>query len=229
VVNLAGILNQGGGVSFERVHVDLVRRIAAAVDAAEVPRFLHMSALHAHADQGSSAYLRSKGAGEDVAHGAAAAVTSFRPSVIFGRGDSFFNRFARLLDLAPGFVPLACPQASFAPVWVGDVADAMLRSIDDERTFGHRYDLCGPRVFSLEELMRYTARQLGKRVGIIGLGDGPSRLMARAFGMLPGAPITMDNYLSMQTPSVCDGNNGLLQLGIHPTDIDTEVPIYLAR
>lgn len=229
VVNLAGILNEAGGASFESMHVQLVRRITAAVDAAAVPRFLHMSALHAHAEQGASAYLRSKGAGEDVAHGAAAAVTSFRPSVIFGQGDSFFNRFAGLLDLAPGFVPLACPRARFAPVWVGDVADAMFRSIGDERTFDRRYDLCGPRVFTLEELMRYTARQIGKRVGVIGLGDGASRVMAKAFGMLPGAPITMDNYLSMQIPSVCDGNNGLLQLGIHPTDIDTVVPTYLGR
>lgn len=227
VVNLAGILNELGKAGFQAVHVDLVRRIVVGAQAAGVKRLLHMSALHADAERGSSAYLRSKGQGEDIAHGAPLAVTSFRPSVVFGRGDSFFNRFRSLLDMAPGLLPLACPQAQFAPVWVEDVVEAMVRSIDDERTIGQRYDLCGPRVLTLRELMRWTARRLGKRVWIIGLDDKRSRLMAQLFGMLPGAPITLDNYLSMQTPSVCDEHNGLLQLGIHPTDIDTIVPTYL--
>lgn len=227
VVNLAGILSESGGASFQAVHVDLVREIVAAAQAAGVPRLLHMSALHADAAQGGSAYLRSKGAGEDVAHGADLKVTSFRPSVIFGRGDSFFNRFRSLLEMAPGVMPLACPQAQFAPVWVEDVVDAMVRSIDDERTVGQRYDLCGPRVLTLQALMTYTARRLGKRVWTIGLDDKRSQLMARVLDKLPGAPLTLDNYLSMQTPSVCSEHNGLLQLGIHPTDIDTIVPTYL--
>ncbi|MBK1630884.1 hypothetical protein CKO31_09035 [Thiohalocapsa halophila] len=227
VVNLAGILNESDGASFQAVHVDLVRRLVAAAQAAGVPRLLHMSALRADAEQGSSAYLRSKGAAEDIAHGADLRVTSFRPSVIFGRGDSFFNRFRSLLDIAPGMVPLACPQAQFAPVWVEDVVQAMVRSIDDERTVGQRYDLCGPRVFTLKELMVETARHLGKRVWIIDLDDKRSHLMARLFDKLPGAPMTLDNYRSMQTPSVCEEHNGLLQLGIHPTDIDTIVPTYL--
>ncbi len=227
VVNLAGILNESSATSFQAVHVDLVTRVVAAAEAAGVTRLLHMSALHADAKQGSSAYLRSKGQGEEVAHSAALAVTSFRPSVIFGRGDSFFNRFRGLLNIAPGLVPLACPQAQFAPVWVEDVAQAMVRSLGDERSIAQRYDLCGPRVLTLKELMAYTARQLGKRVWIIGLDDQRSQLMAKAFDKLPGAPITLDNYLSLQTPSVCDEHNGLLQLGIHPTDLETVVPTYL--
>jgi NADH dehydrogenase len=124
-------------------------------------------------------------------------------------------------------VPLACADARFAPVWVEDVARAMLRSIDDERTVGRRYDLCGPRVFTLRELMEYTARRLGKRVWILGLNERASRFMAGTLGKLPGAPLTLDNYRSMLLPSVCDEHNGLLQLGIHPTDIDTVVPTYL--
>jgi len=227
VVNLIGILNEDRATSFAQVHVELVRRIVDAARQAGVPRLLHMSALHADAVQGGSAYLRSKGQGEAIALGASMAVTSFRPSVIFGRGDSFFNRFAGLLEMAPGVVPLACPQARFAPVWADDVVQAMVRSINDVRTVGRCYDLCGPRVLTLKELMAYTAARLRKRVWIIGLNDGASRLMAKGFGMLPGAPITFDNYLSMQTPSVCDEHNGLLQLGIHPTDIDTIVPTYL--
>jgi NADH dehydrogenase len=189
---------------------------------------LQMSALNADADSGGSAYLRSKGAGEDLAHGAAGlTVTSFRPSVIFGRGDSLFNRFASLIDLTLGIMPLACPGARFAPVWVGDVAEAMVRSIDDPRTFGQRLDLCGPRIFTLEGLVEYTAGRMGRKLMLARLNDKASRLQARVLEWVPGKPLSLDNYLSLQTPSVCGEHNGLLELGIHPTDVDAIVPGYL--
>ncbi|MGB5834308.1 MAG: complex I NDUFA9 subunit family protein [Thiohalocapsa sp.] len=231
-VNLVGILNEEGGASFNRVHVEFVRQIVAAAARAGIPRLLHMSALNADAIGGGSAYLRSKGEGEDVAHAAAddddrLTVTSFRPSVIYGRGDSFFNRFAQLLNLAPGILPLACPDARFAPVWVGDVAESMLRSIGDERAFGRRYDLCGPRIFTLAELVEYTAQCRGKRLLLAHLNDTASRLQARLFGLIPGKPFTLDNYQSMQTPSICGEHNGLLELGVHPTDVEAIVPAYL--
>jgi uncharacterized protein YbjT (DUF2867 family) len=228
VVNLIGILNEHKDGDFQRVHVELVSEVVAAARAAGMPRYLHMSALHADAQNGASAYLRSKGAGEDLAHSSdGLAVTSFRPSVIFGRGDSFFNRFASLLELTPGLFPLACPDARFAPVWVGDLAQAMLRCIKDDASVGRRFDLCGPRIFSLEDLVTYTAGRIGKRTLLMGLNDFGSRLQAKVFERLPGKPFTMDNYLSMQTPSTCAEHNGLLELGIHPTDIDTVVPTYL--
>jgi len=228
VVNLVGILNEQGGTSFRRVHVELVQRIVRAAEQAGLGRLLHMSALNADAAHGASAYLRSKGEGEEIAHAAVGlGVTSFRPSVVFGRGDSFFNRFASLLELAPGVFPLACPDARFAPVWVGDLAEAMLRSVDSPQAVGRRYDLCGPRVFTLDELVAYTARRIGKRVLLASLNDTASRLQARLFGLLPGKPFTLDNYQSMQTPSLCGEHNGLLELGIHPTDIETVVPTYL--
>ncbi len=227
-VNLIGILNEHKHGDFQRVHVELASEVVTAALAAAVPRYLHMSALHADAQGGASAYLRSKGAGEDLAHSSEGlAVTSFRPSVVFGRGDSFFNRFAALLEMTPGLFPLACPDARFAPVWVGDLAEAMLRSVGDDTGVGRRYDLCGPRVFSLEELVAYTAAQTGQRALLMGLNDFGSRLQARVFERLPGKPFTMDNYLSMQTASTCTEHNGLLELGIHPTDIDTIVPTYL--
>jgi uncharacterized protein YbjT (DUF2867 family) len=227
-VNLVGILNEQGGTSFRRVHVELVQRIVRAAEQAGLGRLLHMSALNADAAHGASAYLRSKGEGEEIAHAAVGlGVTSFRPSVVFGRGDSFFNRFASLLELAPGVFPLACPDARFAPVWVGDLAEAMLRSVDSPQAVGRRYDLCGPRVFTLDELVAYTARRIGKRVLLASLNDTASRLQARLFGLLPGKPFTLDNYQSMQTPSLCGEHNGLLELGIHPTDIETVVPTYL--
>lgn len=229
-VNLVGILNQDGRTTFERIHIELVRDLTAAAQAAGVPRLVHMSALNADAARGGSEYLRSKGAGEDLAHAAEGLrVSSVRPSVIFGRGDSFFNRFASLLEFAPGVFPLACPDARFAPVWVADVCEAIARILDDPETIGQRYDLCGPRVLSLEELVSKTAQWTGRRRVLIALNERASQWQAKVFERLPGKPFTMDNYRSLQTPSVCTGQNGLLELGIHPSDIDTIVPTYLAR
>ncbi len=227
VINLVGILNEGGGRTFQQVHVDLVERILAAARAASVPRYLHMSALHAEATQGTSRYLRTKGMGEDLAHaGTDVQVTSFRPSVIFGPGDGFFNRFATLLKITPGVFPLACPDARFAPVYVGDVVSAMAQSLDDPGCVGKGYDLCGPRIYSLKSLVEYTADLIGRRRMVIGLPDVGARLQARVFQLLPGKPFTMDNYLSLQTDSIC-GHNGLEELGIRPQAVEALVPGYL--
>jgi NADH dehydrogenase len=227
VANLVGILNESGGQTFRRLHVELVQSILDAGRAAGVERYLHMSALHADADSGASRYLRTKGEGEDLAHAQTALqVTSFRPSVIFGPGDSFFNRFAGLLKTAPGIIPLACPQSRFAPVYVGDVAAAMTASLTDRGSRGRRLDLCGPRIFTLEQLVEYTARLIGRKTLVLGLNDFSARLQARIFQHLPGKPFTMDNYLSLQTDSVC-GINALGDFGIKPTDIETIVPTYL--
>ena len=229
LVDLVGILNQTPRTPFEAVHVEFVRALTDAAAAEGVGRLIQMSALNADARAGTSAYLRSKGAGEALAHAAAGLeVTSVRPSLIFGRGDRLFNRFASLLALAPGVMPLACPKARFAPVWVRDVCEAMARALADPHTAGQRYDLCGPRELTLEELVAYTARQMGRRVWILGLDDRWSRRLARLFERLPGQPLTLDNYLSMQTSSVCAEHNGLLELGIHPSDIEAVVPFYLS-
>jgi NADH dehydrogenase len=195
-----------------------------------VTSYLHMSALHADAERGPSEYLRSKGRGEVLALGATArgiGVTTYRPSVIFGPGDSFFNRFAGLLQVLPGPFPLACPDARFAPVYVGDVVQAMVRSLDDPTTLGEGYELCGPRVFLLRELVEYTASRIGRRVWVLGLSDRLARLQAQVFQHLPGKPFTLDNYLSLQVDSVCT-RDGLGALGVHATDSDGVVPRYLS-
>jgi NADH dehydrogenase len=229
VINLVGILNQGGGETFRHAHYELPVAVLAACQSAGVPRLLHMSALNADAQRGPSEYLRTKGAAEDYLHQNAGtvAVTSFRPSVIFGPDDSFFNRFAALLRI-PGPFPLACPDARFAPVYVGDVAEAFARSLGDPATVDQRYDLCGPRVFTLRELVDYTARAMRLRKPLIGLSDSLSRLQAKVLGVLPGRPFTMDNYNSMQMDSVC-AEDGLGRLGITPTDVDTIVPYVLGH
>ena len=229
VINLVGILNERGSQeTFRRVHVELVEQILGACRAAGVERLLHMSALNADATGGPSLYLRTKGEAEDLVHAADAAlkVTSFRPSVIFGPGDGFFNRFAQLLRISPIAFPLACPNTKFAPVFVGDVCAGFAVSIDDRATWGKRFDLCGPQSFSLKELIEYTARIIGRRTLVFGLNDSLSRLQARVFEHVPGKPFTLDNYLSMQVDSVC-AHDGLVDLGIAPTPIDAVVPCYL--
>ena len=232
VINLVGILNESDskGAGFRRAHVELPENIVEAALATGVRRLLHMSALNADAGEQHSLYLKTKGEGENLVHAAAArglVVTSFRPSLIFGAGDSFFNRFATLLKLSRPLFPLACPDSRFAPVYVNDVAEAMCRSLDDA-TGGERLDLCGPEVYTLKELVSYAREQLGLCCKIAGLGDGLSRLQARMLGILPGKPFSLDNYYSLQKDSVCT-DNALPTLGITPTPIGAVVPGYLAN
>jgi len=228
VINLVGILNekQHNGDGFRRVHVELPRLIMNENLTAGVTRILHMSALNADANKGRSHYLRSKGEGEITVHSFSTEklhVTSFRPSVIFGPGDSFFNRFAGLLKMTPFVFPLACPNARFAPVYVGDVASRFIQAMDDKKTFGQRYDLCGPRQYSLIELVRYTAAQLRLRRRIIGLPDKISYLQAAMLEWFPGKPFSLDNYKSLQTDSICN------QDVTETTSIESIVPYYIGN
>ena len=230
VVNLAGILNEhsGAGDRFQDVHAELPGKLADACRKHGIVRMLHMSALGV-AEDAPSAYLRTKFRGEQAAHAAEAdgiAVTSFRPSIIFGPGDSFFNRFAGLLALSPFVFPLACPQARFAPVYIEDVVRAFTTALDDDSTAGQRYELGGPRVYTLRELVAYTAAITGRRRLILGLGDGLSRLQGRVFERLPGKPFSTDNYLSTKVDSVCSPGD-FERLGIVPRSVESVVPGYL--
>ena len=230
VINLAGILNEDRRTTFRQVHVELVEHICEACKREGIGRLLHMSALHASEANGASAYLRSKGEGENRAHTLgrpSVLVTSFRPSVIFGPGDSFINRFSRLMKF-PGPLPLACPETRFAPVYVGDVAEALVRTLPDRHTAGRAYELCGPRVFTLREIVRYIAWHSGIYRSVVGLNDQLARIQARILGRMPGRPFTLDNYRSLQVDSVC-GTDGLAELGIAATDLDLVAPEVLAR
>lgn len=228
VINLVAILNEQGDDTFEKVHVELPRKIVDACRHAGVSRLLHMSALNADAQQGASAYLRSKGQGEAIVHGADELhVTSFRPSVIFGPGDHFFNRFAGMLHALP-MMPLMCPQARMAPVYVSDVVTAMAKTLREKTTYGQRYDLCGPEVFTLLDLVEYTRRLLKVKRRIIPLSDGLSALHGKILGKLPGKLFTYDNYLSLQTPAVCSAPFPEM-FGIEPACIDSIVPKYVGR
>ncbi|MGD8514379.1 MAG: complex I NDUFA9 subunit family protein [Granulosicoccaceae bacterium] len=231
VINLVGILNESGsdGSGFRHAHVELTRKVIHACEECNIPRLLHMSALHANAEHGPSHYLFSKGQAEELlveAGKRGLGVTRFCPSIIFGPGDSFFNRFAGLLRFAPVF-PLACPEARFAPVYVEDVVRAYVMSLDDDETIGERYELCGPNVYTLRELVAYTAKTCGMKRLIIGLNDTASSLQARMLGLLPGKPMSYDNYLSLTVDSVCE-KGFPLRFGI-AVALEEIVPGYLCK
>jgi len=233
VVNLVGILNEAGndGSGFERAHVELPRRILSACSVTGTRRLLHMSALNAHPREEHSHYLRTKGVAEDLVHAAAKdgmQVTSFRPSVIFGRGDSLFNRFASLLELAPGVFPLACPDAKMSPVHVGDVVEAFARCLVEPGTSGRHCDICGPETFTLQQLVEYTARTAGLKRRVLRLGNTTSWLQARLLEFIPGKPMSRDNFWSLQKEGICH-ENFLHALGIPPTAIAAVVPGYIGN
>jgi NADH dehydrogenase len=231
VINLIGILNERGrkGSGFHRAHVELVEKIIKACHRNNIRRILHMSALNADAEKGPSHYLRSKGEAEKLLFAdSKLQVSCFRPSVIFGRNDSFFNRFAFLLKMTPLVFPLACAQARFAPVFVEDVAKAFVKSLSDPYSFGKHFCLCGPDSYTLRQLVEYTAMCLKLKRHVIPLTDSLSRLQAAVFDFVPGKPFSTDNYLSATVDSVCE-NNDLIKLGITPTALEGIVPQYLSE
>ena len=221
VFNLVGILH---GPNFSRAHVELPQALLNACRAVGVKRLLHVSALGA-SPSAPSQYLRSKGLGENAVLAADDLdVTVFRPSVVFGPEDRFLNMFAQLARFLP-VLALACPEARFQPVYVGDVARAMTAALAQTDSFGKRYDLCGPRAYTLKELVEYVCAVTGRHRVIIGLPDRLSYLQARLLEWSPGPLMTRDNYLSMQVPSVCDAE---LPFGLVPQALETLAPAYLA-
>jgi NADH dehydrogenase len=231
-VNLVGILNERGrsGSGFERVHVELVRKLVEACRRQRVERLVHVSALNADADHGASLYLRSKGRGERVVReecGDDLAWTILQPSVIFGPRDDFVNRFARLLRAIPLALPLARPGARFAPVWVGDVVAVIQRALADERIARESYELCGPEQLTLREIVCRVRDRLGLARAVVGIPDLAARLQAAICDFVPGKPFSTDNFRSLLVDSVCRVN-GLARLGIRPQPMDAILPGYLA-
>lgn len=227
IINLVGILNEKGhnGDGFRQAHVELPRKILNACHHNKIYRLLHMSALNADANSSPSRYLRSKGEGENHLHSFAGKinVTSFRPSVIFGHNDNFFNRFATLLKMTPLMFPLVCPYTRFAPVYVNDVAKCFINALEDDSTFGQRYELCGPKEYTLKELVEYTSRMLNMNHRIIGLPDMISQVQAIMLEWVPGKPFSIDNFQSLQVDSVCK------DAAHQPTTIESVVPYYLGQ
>lgn len=235
VINVVGILHgrrgrrdergpNDYGPDFARVHVELPQAILAACRASGARRLLHISAIGA-SPAAPSEYLRSKAFGEQAVLAADDMdVTVFRPSIVFGPEDKFLNTFATLLKFLPGLA-LPCPDAKFQPVYVADVAQAMVAALDDPATRGKAYELCGPEVYTMKQLIEFVCAVTGRRRLILGLSDRLSYLQARLMEWAPGPLMTRDNYRSMQVPSVC---GGVFPFGIQPQALDAVAPGYLA-
>lgn len=224
VINLVGVLHDGRGRhGFAQAHVTLARKVTAACRHEGIRRYIHMSALNAGVSA-PSAYLRSKGEAEAIVPASGLDVTVFRPSVIFGREDIFLNLFASLLRFLP-VVFLASPDARFQPVFVEDVAAAFVKSLEDLTSFGKSYDLCGPKVYALRELVEYVGRTTGHARPVVGLNDTLSYWQAFAMEWLPVKLLTRDNYYSMKVDSVCHCE---FPFGIRPAALEAVAPAWLA-
>lgn len=227
VINLVGILHERKAGDFERNHVELPRKVVEACRAAGVKRLLHMSALGA-SPEGLSGYQKSKGRGEALvreAHGAELQVTVFRPSVIFGCGDDFLNLFGKLLQWTPVF-PLGSAHAKLQPISVSDVARAFVVSLANPATYGNTYDLCGPQVYTLKQLVEHVASVLGLKRLIVPLGDSLSYFQAWAMELSPVKILTRDNYLSLKTDSVCNCPFPEV-FGFAPMPLEADAPVCL--
>lgn len=232
VVNLVAVLH-GSEDRFEQVHVDLPAKIAHAMKKAGVQRLVHVSALGAD-PQGPSMYQRSKARGETVLHSAGLQLTVLRPSVIFGAEDKFLNLFADLQAVLP-FMPLAGSGTRFAPVWVGDVARAVVACLQKPATIGQTCELCGPDVMTLGELVRRAGQWAGVNHGhgrpVFGLPMWMGWLQALAMEMAPGEPLmSRDNLASMKVDNIATGQwPGLSALGISAASAAGVAPTYLGH
>ncbi len=227
VINLVGVLHGGRGhASFNDAHVVLASKVVAACRETGVRRLLHMSALHAGAERPSE-YLRSKGEAEAIVRGSGLDVTIFRPSVIFGRDDQFLNTFAALLKALPGMIVPAA-QARFQPVYVGDVAQAFVESLLRLESIGKSYDLGGPKVYTLQQLVEFVAHAMGRKRMIFGADKTLTNIMAFAMECLPGNMMSMDNVRSMTVDSVCD-SGCTFPFGIKPQAVEAIAPAWIAH
>jgi NADH dehydrogenase len=224
VINLVGILNPRGPHTFQRAHVELTRRLIAACHASGVPRLHQMSSLKA--GQGLSHYLKTRGEVEALVKASALDWTIYQPSVIFGAGDGLVSRFAALLRRMP-LLPLARAQSRMAPTFVGDVAEAIARCVGSDRLGQRRsFELYGPEVLTLGEIVRKIRAAAGVRTPIIALPDSLGRLQAQFAELLPGKPFSLDNFRSLRTDSV-GKVDGYAALGIVPQPFSAWLPVLL--
>ncbi len=228
VVNLVAILH-GTEAAFDKSHVQLPTALVKACDAAWQRRIVHVSSLGADL-AAPSMYQRSKARGEAVLLSSGLDISVLRPSVIFGAEDKFLNTFASLQKLFP-FIPLAGSMAKFQPVWVEDVASALVKCIEDKTTIGQTYEACGPEVFTLKQLVQLAGQYSGNDKPVIGLPDALARIQAALMELAPGEPImSRDNLDAMKVDNISGGAlPGLQALGITPSAISAVVPFYLGN
>lgn len=233
VVNLVGVLAEGGKRSFQALHVEGARRIAQSARAAGVERLVQISAIGADADS-KSGYGRSKAEAEAAVRAVYPDAVILRPSIVFGSGDSFLNRFAHMAAYGPGLPLIGGGKTRFQPVYVGDVAEAVARAVSVREAAGRIYELGGPSVYSFEDLMKLVLRETNRGKPLIGLPFGAAKMLAtlmKPLGLLGiEPPITGDQVLMLQRDNVvASGAEGLAALGIEPTGLEAIAPSYLWR
>ncbi|MCA3417639.1 MAG: complex I NDUFA9 subunit family protein [Roseomonas sp.] len=228
VINLVGILFESRAGDFQRIQAEGAGRVARLAAAAGAKQFLHLSAIGADAAS-PSLYAQTKAAGEAAVLAAFPGAIILRPSVVFGAEDQFFNRFAGLASLLP-FMPVVAGETRFQPVYVGDVADAAMAALADPAAAGKVFELGGPRVMSMRQVLRYILDVTGRRRPMIALPEGLVRLQARLGELLPTPPLTRDQLILLGKDNVVAPNAlGFQALGIEPKAVEAIVPGYLAR
>jgi uncharacterized protein YbjT (DUF2867 family) len=228
VVNAVGILTESGSASFQAIHAEGAERIARIAAASEVARLVQISAIGA--DTASpSRYGASKGAAEQAVLRAFPSATILRPSLVFGQEDKFFNRFAEIARLSP-IMPVICGDTKMQPVYVGDVADAVMAALTSSTAAGKTYELGGPRVWTFREILGFILKQTRRNRRLVDIPMGIARFQASIMQHVPGKPLTPDQLLMLEKDNVVsDGALGLGDLGITPTPVELIVPAYLSR
>jgi NADH dehydrogenase len=233
VINLVGVLRPTGGNSLEDIHTEGAATVARLAAKAGATRLIHVSSIGAD-PKGRSNYARTKGEGEAAVREAFPGATILRPSIVFGAGDGFFNRFANAMRFAKGIFPLfGGGKTKFQPVFVGDVAEALASALIDERTRGRTYELGGPAVYSLKELLAYISGIIERKRFFVPVPFFLVNIGAALTGWLPFAPITLDQARMLRKDNVVKAGpdaasvGTLADLGIQPTAVETVVPAYL--
>jgi NADH dehydrogenase len=229
LVNCVGILRESGSQTFERVHHTGPAVLARIARDAGVGRFVHISAIGAE-PRSASAYARTKAAGEAAVRDAFPTVTILRPSVVFGPEDQFFNRFAAMAMIMPALPLIGGGETRFQPVYVGDVADAVIRCLEDPATAGRTYELGGPKIYTFRELLELLLQEIRRKRWFIDLPFGVAGLQARLMSILPNPPLTPDQVELLKRDNVVSpGALTLSSLGIAPTPVEVILPAYLDR
>ena len=229
VVNCVGILAESGRQTFERVHYLGPARLARLAREAGVERLVHISAIGAD-PRSRSAYARSKAQGEAAVRDAFPTATILRPSIVFGPEDQFFNRFAAIAMISPVLPVIGGGRTRFQPVYVGDVADAVLKCLEEPATAGRTYELGGPKIYSFRELIEVLLGEIRRKRLLIDLPFGAAAFQARLMSVLPSPPLTPDQVELLRSDNVVSsGALTLATLGITPTAVEAILPTYLDR
>jgi uncharacterized protein YbjT (DUF2867 family) len=229
LVNCVGILRESGAQTFELVHHIGPARLARFAREAGVDRFVHISAIGAD-PRSSSAYARTKAAGEQAVRDAFPTVTVLRPSVVFGPEDQFFNRFATMSVFSPVLPLIGGGETRFQPVYVGDVADAVVTCLMDPTTAGRTYELGGPKIYTFREVLGLVLNEIRRKRRFVDLPFGLAAVQARLMSILPSPPLTPDQVELLKSDNiVSSGALTLASLGISLTPAEVILPTYLDR